>query len=69
MKRLKAHAKQNEHYYICESCAHAKGWSGPNRGATIHEDICPYCGEKKWLACTTNDFDKPGAKWNPKLWD
>ena len=59
--------KTDGNYWICADCADKKGWNPVPWAVTVHERECPYCGEKKAVACAQTDLIKEGK--GPKVWD
>ena len=50
--------------YICRECAERRGGVWPEgHVATMHREVCPYCGERRGLACI-GDWDWPGVDYS-----
>lgn len=50
------------HSFICCTCAHNRGGQWPlDHVATMHRDICPYCGRDDTLT-NVGDWDWPDGR-------
>lgn len=47
-------------YWICSSCAKAKGWEPPDYGVSCFKGDCAYCDAKDVTLTATYHFRKPG---------